>query len=29
LIKEAQNDVVTRWKLYEKMAEDGKPENKA
>ncbi len=28
LIKEAQNDVVTKWKLYEKMAEDSKPENK-
>ena len=28
LIKEAQNDVVVKWKLYEKMAEDIKPENK-
>jgi len=28
LIKEAQNDVVVRCKMYEKMAEDGKQENK-
>lgn len=28
LIKEAQEDVVTRWKLYEKMAEDSKPDTK-
>jgi pyruvate-ferredoxin/flavodoxin oxidoreductase len=28
LIKEAQNDVVVRWKMYEKMAEDGKQESK-
>ena len=26
LIKEAQNDVTTKWKMYEKMAEDSKPE---
>ncbi len=28
LIKEAQEDVTQRWKMYEKMAEDSKPETK-
>jgi pyruvate-ferredoxin/flavodoxin oxidoreductase len=28
LMKEAQEDVTTRWKMYEKMAEDSKPEKK-
>jgi pyruvate-ferredoxin/flavodoxin oxidoreductase len=28
LIKEAQDDVTQRWKMYEKMAEDSKPEKK-
>ncbi len=28
LMKEAQEDVTTRWKMYEKMNEDSKPEHK-
>jgi pyruvate-ferredoxin/flavodoxin oxidoreductase len=28
LMKEAQNDVVVKWKMYEKMAEDGKGESR-